>query len=189
MSTHREHVLKGGPLELRFAWHNDRFAHRIAIVDRKSGTLWSLLESIEGGPSEPWPASPPFQSLHTEGRPAERQVALLVGMAGKSHWSASVEVDPADACIRFDVACRQHLGAGGAPGSQYHAHGLIDAVDSMHVAVIEPSQERPLALCVDNPAAPARLVVARQTIGIEPELSPPADQATTIRWGYTVRLT
>ena len=34
------------------------------------------------------------------------QSALLVGMAGKSHWSVSVELDPAPAGVHFDVACR-----------------------------------------------------------------------------------
>jgi hypothetical protein len=38
--------------------------------------------------------------------PDGRTFALLVGMAGASHWSASVEADPIRERIIFDVACR-----------------------------------------------------------------------------------
>jgi hypothetical protein len=36
----------------------------------------------------------------------DRDVALLVGMAGKSHWSLSVDIDADRGSIRFDAACR-----------------------------------------------------------------------------------
>ena len=50
-----------------------------------------LLESIEGTATDDWPPSPPLQSLSIETLPDGRRVALLVGMAGRSHWSASIE--------------------------------------------------------------------------------------------------
>ena len=65
-----------------------------------------ILESVEGTPNQNWPPSPPLQELHLESRPDGKQLALLVGMAGNSHWSMSVEFDPAAGKALFDVACR-----------------------------------------------------------------------------------
>jgi hypothetical protein len=107
----------------------DRYAHRIEVFDAGQGSWQPVLESVEGAADEAWPASPPLQHLHMEKR-AEGPVALLVGMAGRTHWSAAVEVggEPdGQRVIRFDVAARVH-GAGNAPsgdvrpwlGSTYH---------------------------------------------------------------------
>jgi hypothetical protein len=67
-----------------------------------------LMRSSEGGENEIWPASPPFQELHVHRTAPPLQAALLVGRAGRSHWSASIELDHAADAIRFDVACRIH---------------------------------------------------------------------------------
>jgi hypothetical protein len=61
---------------------------------------------LEGLPSDDWPPSPAFQQLLVEPRGPARHVALLVGMSGTSHWSASVEPVPGEAAFDFDVACR-----------------------------------------------------------------------------------
>jgi len=65
-----------------------------------------LLESIEGSPADEWPASPPLQSLHCEALPDGSHVALLVGMAGRGHWSASIGPQANDSRLVFDMACR-----------------------------------------------------------------------------------
>ncbi|MFM7073965.1 MAG: hypothetical protein ACKO38_19435 [Planctomycetota bacterium] len=66
----------------------------------------SLLESCEGQSGDIWPASPPLQQLLVESRAEAGQVALLVGMAGRSHWSLSVEPLADRIGFRFDAACR-----------------------------------------------------------------------------------
>ncbi|MBL9123800.1 MAG: hypothetical protein JNG90_09220 [Planctomycetaceae bacterium] len=81
-----------------------------------------VFESIEGTPEEDWPPSPPLQELHLEARPDGKQLALLVGMAGTSHWSLSVEFDPAAGTAVFDVACRVKRAPGGL-GSRYRRSG------------------------------------------------------------------
>ena len=84
-----------------FAWQ-DRIAHSVEIQQNGSSQIW---ESVEGDDQQDWPPSPPFQNLSIQ-RIRESDVALLVGMAGKSHWSLSVDIDAERGSIRFDVACR-----------------------------------------------------------------------------------
>ncbi len=102
--------MEAGDLRVRFYWHVDRYAHEVSR--RIDGNWRPLLVSVEGSPEEDWPASPPFQSLHIDERDDGRTLALLVGMAGKSHWSASIEIEAREQelspCVSFDVACRIH---------------------------------------------------------------------------------
>jgi hypothetical protein len=90
-----------------FAWQ-DRIAHSVEIQQNGSSQIW---ESVEGNDQQDWPPSPPFQNLSIQ-RIRESDVALLVGMAGKSHWSLSVDIDAERGSIRFDVACRITTDAG-----------------------------------------------------------------------------
>lgn len=94
----------GVGLRLRLFRRFDRFAHEIVLVHGDEEHI--ALRSIEGNDHDHWPASPPFQqvSLHLQER--SRRAALLVGMAGKSHWSGSMEADAARRQITFDIACR-----------------------------------------------------------------------------------
>ncbi len=91
----------GAVLRLRFFRAGDRFAHRLELAEGDS--IRPLLESLEGTAAEDWPASPPLQQLHVEERPTGK-VALLVGMAGRSHWSLAVETAPNG--FLFRAACR-----------------------------------------------------------------------------------
>jgi hypothetical protein len=80
-----------------------RIAHRI---DAKSSDVWQTwLTSCEGSDDEPWPTSPALQSLHIERHGAD-DIAFLVGMAGRSHWSASIRANQAMDRIEFEIACR-----------------------------------------------------------------------------------
>lgn len=110
----------GRRLRMEFAWQGDRFGHSVSIDQHSE----RLLESIEGTSGEIWPASPPFQSLRMETLTDGRRVALLVGMAGQSYWSASVEAVPGEMAIRFDVACRT-AGDAAALGSSYRVFSEI----------------------------------------------------------------
>lgn len=91
-------------LRVDFERCGDRFAHQVSwtLPDGTSGCLISQ----EGHPDEAWPPSPVLQSLNLETRPGEGQSAMLVGMAGRNHWSMSVEADLDRNRLLFDVACR-----------------------------------------------------------------------------------
>lgn len=94
----------GDRLQLRFTRRGDRWEH--AVEFRDAGRAVWQLNSSEGIADDVWPVSPPFQSLEMHSHSDGRVFALLVGMAGASHWSASVEADPIREHIIFDVACR-----------------------------------------------------------------------------------
>lgn len=89
-------------LELRFERQGDRHSHVIFLVE--AGRARRAVQSIEGDNQAAWPPSPPLQQLSMESR-ASGEVGLLVGMAGRSHWSLSVE-SLAGGEFRFDAAVR-----------------------------------------------------------------------------------
>jgi hypothetical protein len=113
--------LAGLALRVEFVWRNDRYGHVISAVN-SDGAAETLLESIEGTPADIWPPSPPLQSLHRETLPDGRSALLLVGAAGRSHWSASVETAPGEPKLIFDLACR-HGKESGWLGCRYSAAG------------------------------------------------------------------
>ena len=129
-----------------------------------SGETWPVSESIEGTPVDDWPPSPALQSLSFHMLPDGRQAALLVGMAGSSHWSASIEPCADEPRLRFDIACR-HSRRPERLGSQYQ---LLDA--SAHGRLIVEFQNKP----VDQRGG---------VLVIEPVII--ADAGTS-RWQYTI---
>ncbi|MDX1945596.1 MAG: hypothetical protein SFU86_09310 [Pirellulaceae bacterium] len=114
-----------GTLRIEFPRVGDRYAQVLSLVSA-NGQVMPLLESIEGSPADNWPASPPLQNLHLQDLPDGRRVALLVGMAGRSHWSASIETIPGQAALLFDIACRTSDPAA-TLGNRYR---LLTAVES-----------------------------------------------------------
>ena len=132
-------------LRIAFAPCGDRMVHSIALVERigDADRITPLCSSVEGTANETWPASSPLQSLSIEQR-ATGDVALLVGMAGRSHWSASFETFAGLSKLRIEHACR----VGGEPtwlGSGYqlptgelviehnHAHEVIQLVGKTRI--------------------------------------------------------
>jgi hypothetical protein len=101
----KEVILEAANLRVVFFRQGDRWAHRIEVQHETTGAWSGALESLEGSADDVWPPSPPFQQLHVEHRPTG-DVVLLVGMAGRTHWSAAVETTPDRQAIRFDVAAR-----------------------------------------------------------------------------------
>lgn len=96
-------------MRVDFDRSTDRWKHRISLVLPEASGIVSpllLLESLEGTSADDWPVSPPLQFVSIETRPKKPPVALLMGMAGSSHWSASIEQYPAERALRFDIACR-----------------------------------------------------------------------------------
>lgn len=108
--------LEAGSLCIEFRRVADRYSHQ--IYAGQGGQRRLVLESIEGGGNDPWPPSPPLQELHIERQADGRKVALLVGRAGRSHWSLSVE--PFENRLVLDAACRLSADAAWL-GSSYRA--------------------------------------------------------------------
>jgi hypothetical protein len=73
-----------------------------------AGCCLASIHSKEGTSAEEWPASPALQSVNLQEIRSGQPAAFLVGMSGKSHWSASVETIPNEGALVFDVACRVH---------------------------------------------------------------------------------
>lgn len=96
-------MLSIGPATILFTWSGDRWSHRVTI-----GTdTW---ESVEGPRPEDgdarWPAAPVLVEL-SRIETAHGPAILGVGLAGRSHFSASIGPDPAAADRpRFEIACR-----------------------------------------------------------------------------------
>ena len=112
-------VLLGGDLRIVLTFCRDRYAHSIQC--KLNGAWLELLASIEGDHRDDWPASPPLQQLHIEQRD-ERHLAFLIGMAGKSHWSLSIELDPNARRVECDVACRLRTPAERLASTYHIAH-------------------------------------------------------------------
>ena len=120
-------------LRVVFVRHVDRYAHRVEILD--GGSVRCCLKSREGTSDEPWPPSPPLHQLSLEEPAPGRRVALLLGMAGRSHWSTSVECDPASGGLIFDCACRVQQPPQGL-GSCYRADIAIAACTPDRVRLV-----------------------------------------------------
>jgi hypothetical protein len=162
-------AIECGLLRIEFVWSADRYRHRI-LTSAPHGE--SILTSREGRADEKWPPSPPLQSLHLEDRPGGVPLSMLVGMAGRSHWSMSVEADAERGRLVFDVACRvseQPLWLGSSYDSSPAKNGVSLGLK------IEPLL--PAALHCENPERAAILA---------PSESGPLPR--TIRWSYSVAL-
>jgi hypothetical protein len=169
----------GSPLWVEFTRPQDRFVHRVSGAC--GGWSGTLAESVEGTDEEVWPASPALQQLSIEHR--ERvDVALLVGMSGRSHWSLSIEAAQGTGKFLFDAACRVResplrCGSGYRIdwGTQYeqstdrlrwHRGGVWYELTVLEIAG----------------SLPARL--ERVADGIRIEAPPPDRLPATVRWRY-----
>jgi hypothetical protein len=177
----------GTGLCVEFVWRGDRFGHAFSLVNR-DGIAAAVLESVEGDGGEPWPTSPPLQHLHFENQAGGGRVALLVGMAGRNHWSASIEADPAAGAIVFDIACRVS-DANHRLGSRYRVSGEMGrfhcAADSSSVDI--RLDEASIVLTPDlQPACAAQFEVKdERQLNVVPLSSATAG---TTRWKYRLTL-
>ncbi len=115
MSSSPNSTLRAGRWLLELTWQTDRYRQRLwrlppgaqQIAPHPSSPLGQVLvNSVEGSAEQPWPPSPPLQQAHCESRPGGQQVALLVGLAGRSHWSLAITLDPQSDCVTWEAACR-----------------------------------------------------------------------------------
>lgn len=174
----KETVLSaGGGLSIALARVGDRYRHAVSIGAGDSTRV--ILQSLEGADQEAWPSSPPFQELHLERPRNAFETALVVGRAGRGHWSASIEADGGQETITFDVACRCS-GAIDWLGSRYHclAGPLLDGGRTF---VLTPEYELQvlegdLQLTEDG-ATPVFAIVPRYSA---------LPTAQTVRWKYRI---
>ena len=175
--------IRAGRLLVEFTDAGDRQGHAVFAVDGSERVC--LLTSVEGSGEEPWPASPPLQDLHIESRGDERCVALLVGRAGGSHWSMSVEADPLAEWLTFDIACRlrtmpQWL------GSTYQA----TAAARMLGGELRIAGGATLRLLDDAAVRHAPLEIAGDIVRLAPagwSGDWPKTPSRTIRWRYAIQ--
>lgn len=184
----------------------DRFSHRLELI-AVVGESRTLASSVDGDPRADWPPSPPLQQAHFEPRPPGGDVALLVGMAGRSHWSLSIEPfeSPAtgatrapigetaeaqaaveQAGLRFDAACRIDR----QPDSLGHAWRMTESLGEPRVESLGatwPVDGGVLALTVEpvaDQATTAELRVERGVCAVR--ITPvPTRFPATIRWRFT----
>jgi hypothetical protein len=164
-------------------WQGDRFAHEVSLAGAEQAEL--LLRSVEGAASEAWPASPPLQSLHVEEQRG-RQVALLVGMAGKCHWSAAVELDHEHSRLHWDVACRIRAGELAWLGSRYQSEARLELVESGAISIACPTGKLAVRLERETARA-ATLAVHDHGLQINAVSNiARVGGAATIRWSYVI---
>lgn len=171
----------GRGLRVTFTWDEDRFGHEIAYLEGPAATV--CLKAELGVEQDPWPASPALQQLSLEGLQSDRPRALLVGMAGKSHWSQSVEADATAASLTFDVACRV----------QRQPRWLGSSYRTLHDAWRSPTADGRIAMGSQielniEPAAgspPSRIERVGDLLVIAPDLRT-LRLPTTVRWKYRV---
>lgn len=91
------------PCQAAFAWReaNGRFGHQIRV--RGPDDWMEVISTIEDEGIDDWPSSPPIQQTAVHGA-ADAPIWFGLGMAGRSHWSASIE--PTERGIRIEFACR-----------------------------------------------------------------------------------
>lgn len=154
----------------------DRFRHQVTLDASAGQRLW--LASVEGAADDIWPPSPPLQELHLEQRPGGIQVALLVGRAGRAHWSLSVEADGSRGTLLFDVACRSR-GTADKLHSSYHCSD--DCLLEAERALLSGYEVRPLEgeMHFDG--------VTGNCLSIGPQQNArDAGQVQTFRWCYQI---
>ena len=122
--------LAAGPTTVILNWCGDRWTHRITIAGSEASADWTSLDGPFGPGNDPrWPASPVLVELSrvaVAGGTGDTSEAIGgVGLAGRSHFSASIAVDPRDArTLRFEIACRLHEPPGWL-GSTYRQNNRL----------------------------------------------------------------
>lgn len=150
-----------------FDRRGDRYGHRI---ERRIDGAWHVvLESLEGALDEDWPASPVLQNLHIEPR-SSGPVALLVGKAGQSHWSASIEPLSNQAGFQFDIACRVRQ-----PPRQLGSTYQSSAAGASLIVDLAATSEETLSESVIHEQS--------TVVRIRP-IELPDDFPSTVRWRY-----
>lgn len=170
-------------LQVIFVRLADRIGHRLELQSNSQPPR-VIAESWEGTTDEAWPASPPLQQLHLEDRGGGQRVALLVGMAGRGHWSLVVEPTADRRGFLFDAACRlaaipTQIGSAYrwlVPSAEGEVELQVESPEALAFRSVEPESA---PVTADHPEFHA----AHIALHWQPELpSLPA----TVRWRYRV---
>ena len=165
---------------LQLSRQQDRFTTEVGLLS-EGNTFVPVLRSIEGDPQQPWPPSPPFQDFLHQVNP-EQEFLAGVGMAGHSHWSASLTAirQPLPS-LEWDLACRIKQPPTWL-GSTYQLLDRAAVADDricIEMAdvrlVVEPSQA----------GQPCNLVLDGDQLRVSPRI-PDGPLPRTIRWIYRV---
>ena len=95
--------IRSGPVTVTFHWIGDRWAHE---VDVRGRGVWRSVEGPRSDGDDRWPSAPVLVELSPLQTP-HGLTMLGVGLAGRSHFSASIGPAPGnDGHVRFEIACR-----------------------------------------------------------------------------------
>jgi hypothetical protein len=176
-------------LRVDFDRGGDRWRHRVFLVVPEGSDIVGpvlLLESLEGTSAEDWPISPPLQFVSIETRPKKLPVALLMGMSGDGHWSASIEQLPDERTLRFDIACRaksrpENLGSRYRIGPRFEAQADSQESTALTFSVGGLQFELQGEFAKDAPLP----LVQRSDRELQVHFGEPvSDAAQTYRWVY-----
>ena len=163
-------------LEVEFHFEHGRYRHSLCQYD-KDGPVLPLV-SHEGDHAADWPPSPVVQQVDACASEGTESL-VAVGMAGVSHWSLAVDVDPENRAISFDVACRVKSPAEFL-GSTYRLDGRANLVNDRLMELQSRTNSPPIAL----EALIGRVEIDRNLqLVVRPE-SIDASLPATVRWKY-----
>jgi hypothetical protein len=193
----RTEILKDDHWQIRFVRHGDRWAHTIGVVlgDR----LLPLLASIEGNEVDLWPPSPPLKDFHLHDANGST-TAMLVGMAGNSHWSVTVQLADGDPAVKFDIACRIKNELPDTDDARKRVSPLSSSYRTMVCPAPESNQAATLMLddlsirvssepVAGNEDTPAAVITTGDNSLQIVALPDAAVLPRTVRWKYCVRRT
>lgn len=169
-------------LRVEFSRCADRYGHQVVLSAGPEQT--ALLSSIEGDSGTDWPPSPPFQELSVE-QHGEKTVALLVGMSGKSHWSASVETARHRTAIVFDVALLVRQ----TPQillSTYRLDVPAELQSDQEVILRTSAAEVRIAVLASGDQPPPRLAIEPNQLMLYANFNNQQQWPTTVRWRYQI---
>jgi hypothetical protein len=164
------------------AEESDRWSHRVVLCNGDAETV--LLTSVEGDDQQTWPPSAPLQDISHHDLPGGEAV-LGVGMAGKSHWSASVSVIQ-DNAIFFDMACLIKQ-SGAAVGSQYRAQPGVHVAPHGDDVFLEVGDQKIVIQPFRNEGQQTQVTLDATNVSIAPDINL-ATVTGSVRWCFHVRL-
>ena len=152
--------LRAGQTVAEFKWSGDRWTHQITTGGSDG---WTTLDGPHPPADDPrWPASPVLVELsrvavpHSAAAGDQAMAIVGVGLAGRSHFSASIAPDAhtADA-IRFEIACRLHESPGWL-GSTYRMGDRM-----VQLTVLDESTSLPRTVVWSYSIGPKGIVAVR----------------------------
>ena len=170
-------------LRATLAWVDDRFVQQIDWV--AGNQAFRLMESVEGAADDAWPPSPALQQMSVENRSQNRQVALMVGMAGQNHWSVSIENDPQERKLTFDVACRI-AEESSKLGTQYRTTSAITLLSNDHGVEVAVAGRRCQLILESTGRGESDLIQHRKGIIRIVPTEKLSTYPNTVRWKYSL---